>query len=108
MQRQLTEKDEELASAKTKAEKKLVQVRTRLEESIARLNGIVEQQLSHVSTLKSEKLSLLHKIGELEKEILLRDAVNVSGTAFTTLNTSKAAASVDIGKMSLRDLRRED
>ena len=50
------------------------------------------------------------KLGELEKELVLREAAgqNTNG-AFSTLNTSKGpAGSIDIGKMSIRDLRKED
>ena len=43
----------------------------------------------------------------MEKEALLKD----NSGAYSTLNTSKGAyncASMDIGSMSLKDLRRED
>ena len=43
---------------------------------------------------------------------MLREAAtggpSCGGAVYSTLNTSKGGGSVDIGKMSLRDLRRED
>ena len=49
------------------------------------------------------------KVGTMEKEALLKD----NSVAYSTLNTSKGAnacggGSIDIGSMSLKDLRRED
>lgn len=49
------------------------------------------------------------KLGELEKEILLREAAGQnSNAAFSTLNTSKGAGSIDISKMSSRDNSRKE
>ena len=45
-------------------------------------------------------------VGTMEKEALLKDN---SGGAYSTLNSSKKPnGSLDIGSMSLKDLRRED
>lgn len=110
LQRLLADKDEELASNKTKAEVKLEKTKSRLDQSVRKLNDVIKEQLCEIQALRSSNQTMDAKLGELEKEILLREAAGQS--AFSTMNTSKGAGgaggSLDIGNMSIRDLRRED
>ena len=74
LERQLADKDEELASAKIKAEAKLDKTKTRLDSSITKLNIVIKDQLTQIQSLRQSNQTMDAKLGELEKEILLREA----------------------------------
>lgn len=68
---------------------------------LTKLNAVIDGQLGDIQGLKKANQELEGKVGEMEKDALMREngCPNLS-----TLNTSKG----DIGSMSLRDLRKED